>query len=269
MGGFKERLRKMDSHSSVSKEFRVYTAQGATLSVVTCVVIMYLMWKEMNYNFESVLTERVHVNATSPRGLDVEFDISFPDVSCDLLNIDANDPSGQSQSLHLDQRHHVWKHRIKVNQENGHIQFIGDRRKLEQGSTLIHEDHLEDELDRLEDLMPENDQFIKDDDENDDDTDTCGSCYGAGEEGECCNTCDDVKRAYKVKGWHLQNPMDIKQCQEENALKAKIDRENEGCNVHGLIALDSGGGNFHLAPGKDRSDMDMHDIQSIFDMLLR
>ena len=33
---FKERLRKFDSHSSVSKEFRVFTIQGAALSVVTC-----------------------------------------------------------------------------------------------------------------------------------------------------------------------------------------------------------------------------------------
>ncbi len=36
MAGFKERLRKLDSHSSVSKEFRVYTVHGAALSVVTC-----------------------------------------------------------------------------------------------------------------------------------------------------------------------------------------------------------------------------------------
>ena len=36
MGGFKERLRKLDSHSSVSKEFRVYTIHGAALSIVTC-----------------------------------------------------------------------------------------------------------------------------------------------------------------------------------------------------------------------------------------
>jgi hypothetical protein len=32
-----ERLQKFDSHSSVSKEFRVYTIQGAVLSVVTVI----------------------------------------------------------------------------------------------------------------------------------------------------------------------------------------------------------------------------------------
>ena len=28
----------------------------------------------------------------------------------------------------------------------------------------------------------------------------CGNCYGAGEEGQCCNTCYDVKVAYDKKG---------------------------------------------------------------------
>jgi hypothetical protein len=35
MSGFAEKLKNYDSHSSVSKEFRVYTVQGAVLSVAT------------------------------------------------------------------------------------------------------------------------------------------------------------------------------------------------------------------------------------------
>ena len=66
----------------------------------------------------------------------------------------------------------------------------------------------------------------------------CGSCYGAGQEGECCDTCDDVKRAYTLKGWHVQNQDSIEQCKKE---KNTQEAEDEGCNVHGLVALDSGG----------------------------
>jgi endoplasmic reticulum-Golgi intermediate compartment protein 3 len=76
----------------------------------------------------------------------------------------------------------------------------------------------------------------------------CGSCYGAGEEGECCNTCEDVKRAYKRKGWMLTDYSEIKVCKE---YKQGYEDDDEGCNVHGVVALDSGGGNLHLAPGKD------------------
>ncbi|CAN0440544.1 unnamed protein product, partial [Ectocarpus sp. 13 AM-2016] len=31
------------------------------------------------------------------------------------------------------------------------------------------------------------------------------NCYGAGAEGECCRTCEDVRKAYRRKGWRL-NP---------------------------------------------------------------
>lgn len=256
--GFQENLRKFDNHSSVSKEFRVYTFHGAVLSVVTVIAITYLVFTEMGYNFKLIMTERVHVNATSPTGLDVEFDISLPLVPCSVLKIDANDPSGQTQSLHLDRRHHVWKHRIKVG-DDGNIQFLGDKHKLEQGSTL-QEEHLEE----LFDSMNKEKGETADDEEKIED---CGSCFGAGEEGECCDTCDDVKRAYTRKGWHIQNPDEIDQCKKEK--KNSKEDEGEGCNVHGLVALDSGGGSFHLAPGREMDhNLDPSDIGSIFELLL-
>jgi len=204
-----------------------------------------------------VTTERVHVNATSSVGLDVEFDISLPQVPCSQLNIDANDPAGQSQSLHLDTKHHIWKHRIKPHPTTGVVQFIGRKSKLEQGSTLLHEEHLKKELEKL---------MGNSSDEEEEEVE-CGSCYGAGAEGECCQTCDDVKRAYNLKGWHLHDLTSIKQCQKESQVD---EGEDEGCNVHGIVALDSGGGNFHLAPGRDQGSMtDVHDISNIFELLLK
>ena len=312
-----------------------------------------MVYKEANYNFETVMTERVHVNATSPTGLDVEFDITLPKVPCNLLKIDANDPSGQPQSLHLDRRHHIWKHRVRVDERtdknngsgsnNGkntkqRIKFIGNKRKLEQGSTLLHEEHLENELEKMkkehgiggkddgdeesgekedgggkgehghgDDAYDDDDDEYKDDNYYDAHEDDCGSCYGAGDEGECCDTCEDIKRVYQRKGWKIEAPLSFEQCKKEldhkikmqEARKKKLaaignnkdgnnkdgnnkDNNNkdgnnkdnekeseEGCNVHGLIALDSGGGNFHLAPGRSHDDANMGDIGAIFELLLR
>ncbi|GLE10823.1 hypothetical protein PINS_up023074 [Pythium insidiosum] len=42
----------------------------------------------------------------------------------------------------------------------------------------------------------------------------CGSCYSAGDEGECCNTCDQVKAAYARKNWAMPSLHTIEQCQE-------------------------------------------------------
>ena len=44
----------------------------------------------------------------------------------------------------------------------------------------------------------------------------CGSCYGAeAESGECCNSCEDVRNAYRLKGWVMPDYDGIEQCQRE------------------------------------------------------
>jgi Endoplasmic Reticulum-Golgi Intermediate Compartment (ERGIC) len=90
------KIKKCDAHSSVANEFRVYTLHGAILSVTTVALILYLATSEVSYNFQTILHERVHVNATNTRGLEMEFDISIT-VPCGQLQIDANDHHGQSQ----------------------------------------------------------------------------------------------------------------------------------------------------------------------------
>jgi hypothetical protein len=249
--GVSEGLKKFDAQGSVSSEFRVYTFQGAVLSVVTLLCILYLVVTEVYFNFQVTFHEQVHVNATSPRGIEMEFDISLPTVSCSHIFIDSADPTGQAQSLHLDKEHHVWKHRYKVVLD--HMVLIGSKRKLELGSTMLKEEDLEETL-----------EYKIASADGDDDHKACGSCYGAGEEGECCNACEDIRRAYKRRGWVLHDTSEIPQCKGE----AKLDeQEGEGCNVHGKVALSSGGGNLHLAPGKDYGSTETGD--NIFDMLLR
>ena len=31
----------------------------------------------------------------------------------------------------------------------------------------------------------------------------CGDCFGAGREGECCNSCEDLVHAYQHKHWNV------------------------------------------------------------------
>lgn len=250
--GIGDRLKNLDAQSSVSSEFRVYTLHGAVLSVVTVIAIIYLVTTEVAYNFKVRLSETVHVNATSPAGLELEFDITLRSLPCARLNIDANDPNGQPQSLHLDRKHHVWKHKIKY-EADGRMVYKGDKSRLELGSTLLSEDLLKDHLE--EQLNATLEQASED---------YCGSCFGAGEEGECCNSCDDVKRAYNLKGWVLRDLENVEQCKDE---LVSVVEKDEGCNIHGKVALSSGGGNLHLAPGRGMQT-NTEEI-SIFDLMLR
>jgi len=52
--------------------------------------------------------------------------------------------------------------------------------------------------------------------------DKCGNCYGAGVEGQCCQTCDEVRVLYEKAGW-LFKAQEVKQCQKEITLETMKD----------------------------------------------
>jgi hypothetical protein len=228
-------IRSLDAHSPISPEFRIRTLSGATLSIFTLLLATYLIYTEYAYNFSTSFLNHVHVMPQSPDGLEVEFDVTFPHIPCALLAVDANDPTGQSQSFHIDAKHRVWKHRLD---KNGNA--IGRKSRFELGGTLIRQDQFQS---KMEELQSKRQPF----EEEADDEQECGSCYGAGAEGECCNTCDDVKRAYRRRSWHIKNLAEIDQC--KHLVRADAE-EGEGCNIHGFVALGTGGGNLHFAPDR-------------------
>lgn len=46
---------------------------------------------------------------------------------------------------------------------------------------------------------------------------TCGHCYGALPDGQCCNTCSDVIYAYRLKRWALPRIETIEQCKHDGS----------------------------------------------------
>jgi hypothetical protein len=249
-----ERLRQLDHHTSVSSEFRVSTKLGAVLSITTLIVLIHLLRTEYRYNLTPTIRDRVHVNATTPAGVDIEFDISFPHIQCALLAVDSEDPTGQSQSLHIDRTHRIFKHRMNADGE-----LIGHKSKFEIGGTI-------QDLNQLQNKSPPADAVERHALEELEDEEECGSCYGAKADGECCNTCDDVKNAYMQKGWLFDPGLDVKQCRH---VVDSDEEQGEGCNIHGTIALSSGGGNLHIAPSRAFANFGTEKESNAFVQLLR
>ena len=49
----------------------------------------------------------------------------------------------------------------------------------------------------------------------------CLSCYGAEDfEGQCCNTCDEVREAYRKRGWALGPSSNVEQCKHDENLES-------------------------------------------------
>jgi endoplasmic reticulum-Golgi intermediate compartment protein 3 len=101
----------------------------------------------------------------------------------------------------------------------------------------------------------------------------CGNCLGAGEPQDCCNSCADVKAAYKRMGWSFDSS-DVPQCQPDyiapittsttdstdtgKVAAAAVDQPEtvtnrgitakRGCALSGYIELSKARGNIHFAP---------------------
>lgn len=82
----------------------------------------------------------------------------------------------------------------------------------------------------------------------------CGPCYGAQkEDDECCNTCDELIEAYKLKKWSSSYALiTSEQCIREGRdhKEHKKMTKGEGCNLSGFMNVNRVSGNFHVALGE-------------------
>jgi hypothetical protein len=78
--------------------------------------------------------------------------------------------------------------------------------------------------------------------------DYCGSCYGAGQEKQCCNSCDSIRTAYKEKRWGFPDPSTFEQCRREAKARGAMLLEGEGCNLYGTMEVARVTGTLHIAP---------------------
>ena len=53
----------------------------------------------------------------------------------------------------------------------------------------------------------------------------------------CCNTCDEVREAYRKKGWAFKGADNIEQCKREGWGEKMKAQQNEGCMVFGFIEV--------------------------------
>lgn len=78
--------------------------------------------------------------------------------------------------------------------------------------------------------------------------DYCGSCYGAAPAGECCNTCEQVRTAYRRRRWGMPDVRIVEQCRRDARRRAVHAADGEGCNLYGTMEVSRALGNFHIAP---------------------
>jgi len=226
-------LKNFDAYPKTLEDFRVRTTSGAVVSLVAGIFIFWLFVSELILYLTVTVKPELFVDVTRGEKLRINMDVTFHNLPCGFLSVDAMDISGEHQ---LDVDHNIFKKRID---QYGNPLIAGPTRHEELGQSAIQVTPKE--------LPP----------------DYCGSCYGAGmEEGQCCNTCDSVQDAYRKRGW-TANPDTFEQCKREGWSEKMMEQVGEGCQVYGYLLVNKVAGNFHFAPGKSfqQHHMHVHDLQ--------
>lgn len=201
----------------------------------------FLVISELNAYLTPQITEELFVDTTRGQKLKIHLDIIIPTISCSYLSIDAMDSTGE-QHLHIE--HNVYKRRLNLNGEP-----IEEAKKEDIASSTTKKAN-----ETVEAAKPKEEPKV-----------ICGDCYGAKlNETHCCNTCQDVIDAYRVKKWNAL-PENFDQCRDEKKLEGEFAKKafDEGCEIFGTMEVNRMGGSFHIAPGKSFSvnHIHVHDVQ--------
>lgn len=218
------KLSKLDAFPKVrDNDFFTRTAFGGVVTVMSSVFMVILFASELREYFITDMTHELFVDTSRGERMTIHFDITFPRLACSLVHVDAMDVGGDRQ---MDVKHAVYKTRLDASGEPIRVQGepVGELAPALGPPKLVSDDNV---------------------------TTYCGSCYGAETQPEqCCNTCDEVKEAYRKRGWQLADGAGKEQCSRENVLRSVAEQEGEGCHVRGELSVNKVAGNFHVAPGK-------------------
>lgn len=217
-------LLSFDAFAKTVEDAKIKTRSGGFITlgcILTLLVLIFNEWSEFN---EISIWPELAVDRDSNTKLDLNLDVTFPDLPCDLMSMDIMDVSGELQT---DIQNYGFS-KIRLDKQG---------REIEKSELMIGDDELKKEVA----------------------TDYCGPCYGAKDQGPndekpmsekvCCNNCQAVRKAYAAIGWAFYDGKDITQCEEEGYVQRIQERLNEGCRVVGTAQLNRINGNLHFAPG--------------------
>lgn len=230
----KSPLLSIDAFGKTEEDVRVRTQTGGLITVSCIIITMLLLvseWKQ----FSTIVTRPdLVVDRDRHLKLDLNLDVTFPSMPCNVLNLDILDDSGEFQINLLDSGFT----KIRISPEGKEL----SKEKFQVGDKSSKQSFNEEGY--------------------------CGPCYGALDQSKndelpqdqkvCCQTCDDVRAAYGQKGWAFKDGKGVEQCEREGYVESINARIHEGCRVQGRAQLNRIQGTIHFGPGSSMRNIRGH-----------
>jgi hypothetical protein len=172
-------LKRFDAYAKTLDDFRIRTTSGGFVTIISSIIIFLLFFLELKYFLTTDIVQVLFVDTSRQEKMNITIDIKFPVLPCSYLTVDAMDVSGDSQTDIVD---NLYKTRLdlKGNIIENDVIKVSLQPLPKINNTKSHEENVESAT-----TIP-----------------ACESCYGAESAvSKCCPTCDDVKAAYRLKGW--------------------------------------------------------------------
>ncbi len=252
-------LRRLDVYPKTLEDFTEKTTTGAVVSLVTLLFVLWLFVSEVSLFMAHEVDPQLFVDTERSDKIRINLDLYFPAMPCSFLTLDAMDSAGE---LQLDLAHNVFKRRhrggVPLEAVRENVAQRGDPPRP--APPAANASAPEAPAAAAVAVRPERP--------------ACGSCYGAQTRADqCCNTCEEVREAYRIRGWAFANPEGIAQCNDEGFVKGIEESKGEGCQVYGYLLVNKArlslcsfvfpvfclfffsklkqvAGNFHFSPGK-------------------
>ncbi|RWV96364.1 hypothetical protein GW17_00040930 [Ensete ventricosum] len=99
MEGVFAKLRNLDAYPKINEDFYSRTLSGGIITIVSSIVMFLLFVSELRLYLHAVTETKLVVDTSRGESLRINFDVTFPALSCSMLSLDAMDISGEE---HLD-----------------------------------------------------------------------------------------------------------------------------------------------------------------------
>lgn len=114
----KNRFARLDAFTKTVEDARVRTTSGGFVTILSLVIILYLVWGEWADFRRIIVSPELVVDKGRNEKMEIHMNVSFPHMPCELLTLDVMDVSGEVQAGVM---HGINKVRLSAESEGSRV----------------------------------------------------------------------------------------------------------------------------------------------------